>query len=149
MGDAEHGIIFKTDDGGITWDRFDDPDSSRLYDVSSVDASRLWVVGTSRFGGGRILASTDGGTNWDIQVPDAPQAFYAVHFPDELHGFAVGYAGTHRTAAGNGLSSSRPPRSGSGTCIFKTHRTDLRSVSWARSCTLKTAATIGNSWPRR
>ena len=56
-----HTILFRTDDGGKTWERQTtfDGDRSRLHDIGFADANNGWIVGDDR-----ILRTTDGGESW-------------------------------------------------------------------------------------
>lgn len=64
--------IFKTSDGGATWDVLHIADGHRLSSISAVDAHTAWAVGDFKppYGsadGGVILKTTDGGITWTTQ----------------------------------------------------------------------------------
>ena len=68
-----------------------------LYDVSFVDLTQGWVVGSY----GTILVTDNGGATWARQAPPAEAATFMltdVSFVDPLHGWIVG-SGWGRTAA--------------------------------------------------
>jgi photosystem II stability/assembly factor-like uncharacterized protein len=102
-GDSVDGVILATSDGGTTWQAQDASSAGSptgLNAVSFVDATHGWAVGArggsngSQMGHvGVILATSDGGTTWQVQ--DASSAggdaqLYSVSFVDATHGWAVG-----------------------------------------------------------
>ncbi len=98
------GLIFKTFTGGSQWDTlFVDIPYSRLQDICFPSESNGWGVGgievfedglTGPAGGeGYIYHSSDGGESWVLQDSIKRDAFTAVDFMDNLHGWAVGYRG--------------------------------------------------------
>ncbi len=66
-------IVVRTTDAGETWtDQTGSLTSGEFYCVNALDANRAWV-GT---GDGRIIATTDGGTTWNVQAyPDRQSPF--------------------------------------------------------------------------
>jgi photosystem II stability/assembly factor-like uncharacterized protein len=98
-------VILKTEDGGASWKEQLVPDEfskGHLRAIWFVDELRGWAVGTcnvttspSKLGSRNlILATTDGGEHWDVQLFDDPckiaPNLSAVRFVDSLRGFAVG-----------------------------------------------------------
>jgi photosystem II stability/assembly factor-like uncharacterized protein len=103
-----NGTIFRTSDGGETWERNDPPvegieidlptgrgwwyyDCWDLRRLDFVTDSRGWAVGNN----GAILKTTDGGSTWITQHPisrkcDTPD-FKSLFFLNELVGWAVGH----------------------------------------------------------
>ena len=65
-----HTILFRTADGGKSWERQTtfDGDRSRLTDIGFADANNGWIVGDDR-----ILRTTDGGESWS-PVDVGPEA---------------------------------------------------------------------------
>lgn len=61
-----HTILFRTDDGGKSWERQTtlDGDGSTLNDIGFADANNGWIVGN-----GHILRTTDGGESWSPVDP--------------------------------------------------------------------------------
>lgn len=54
------GTIFRTTDGGVSWDRVPAPTTASLRDVEFVDDRRGWAVGQR----GTVLTTIDGGRSW-------------------------------------------------------------------------------------
>ncbi len=107
------GIVYRSDDGGHTWD------SDGLVCGSDATFTGLsfptkgagWVVGAD----GIVLATNDGGSSWDIQDTGRRADFEAVCFVDTLHGWIVGSRGTIVATADGGQTWSRqagPSRTG-------------------------------------
>jgi len=84
--------LFKTEDGGQTWQ--DIPDFNyHIRDMFFEDSLHGWAVGNDTSYTGIILETTDGGENWTAQVEGLSAPLTALHFKDG-YGWAVG---------GNGL----------------------------------------------
>jgi len=95
----DHGVIYRTTDGGVTWEQQGEEiqsilDDVCLYDVWFVDASRGWIVGGANSPVyGVILHTEDGGDTWASQAFDAypePARLGGVCFADPMTGWAVG-----------------------------------------------------------
>ena len=95
-------VLLATADGGATWTRQDVSaagSGASLSSICFVDASHGWAVGHSSDGYDMwplILATTDGGVTWNVQVPGyvGDLSFLsAVTFVDANHGWAVGSGG--------------------------------------------------------
>lgn len=56
----EKGVIYKTSDGGKTWDLVTDEIRNHLYDIDFVDGKRGWISGSN----GMILHTTNGGLDF-------------------------------------------------------------------------------------
>jgi photosystem II stability/assembly factor-like uncharacterized protein len=63
--------------------------TDRFYDVQALTKDRAFVVGY----GGKILETTDGGTNWAVRSSGVDTALYAVRFTDEQRGWIAGQEG--------------------------------------------------------
>ncbi|MGD0946988.1 MAG: glycosyl hydrolase, partial [Candidatus Binatia bacterium] len=59
--------------------------SDTLFGVAAVDGSTAWAVGDL----GLILATTDGGTNWNEQSSNVSDPIYGVTFVNADFGWAV------------------------------------------------------------
>lgn len=94
------GTIFRTDDGGQTWQPQVSKTTEMLYDVDFVDDDRGWVVGRS----GTILHTDDGGRTWAAQQSGVgvEKHLFAVDFADAQHGVAVGDWGVVLTTSDGG-----------------------------------------------
>ena len=88
FGYAEEGRVFKTTDGGETWNQVYICNKD-LYDVKFVSDQIGWIVGF-----GIISKTTDGGITWNDQLLDPTGRFYSCYFADSMRGWAVGYVGT-------------------------------------------------------
>jgi photosystem II stability/assembly factor-like uncharacterized protein len=84
------GIIFLTDDGGISWAKQSQSISNQHHmGVFSLKGThKAWCVGYS----GTILKTEDDGKSWSIQQSNTTQHLMSVYFTDENHGIAVGCA---------------------------------------------------------
>jgi photosystem II stability/assembly factor-like uncharacterized protein len=58
-----YGAIYRSRDGGATWQKLDSGTQKSLYGISMADEKRGWAVGQ----GGIILHTQDGGDTWQIQ----------------------------------------------------------------------------------
>jgi photosystem II stability/assembly factor-like uncharacterized protein len=103
-------IIIKTIDGGIHWTEqfYQLTDSSRiLHSVYFADANTGYAVGA----GGKILKTTDGGTNWSVQSSGTTDNLSSVYFTDANTGYVVGGNGTFlKTTNGGGYVSINEPK---------------------------------------
>lgn len=92
---GDHGVIWKTADGGSTWDLQASGVKCALHSVCFLTDKIGWVAGGESLpyvhqGQGIILATTDGGANWNqIGGPDLPE-FHRIKFFTLTHGVAVG-----------------------------------------------------------
>jgi photosystem II stability/assembly factor-like uncharacterized protein len=93
--DPDPELLYKTEDGGMSWSAVEGSKSSVLQAVLTiafVDELTGWA------GGGVIMKTTDGGQNWARQLADATvRRFF---FLDKDHGFAVGGRVILRTVNG-------------------------------------------------
>ncbi len=71
------GTIYRTQDGGNSWERLDSGTGKSIYDISFADEKNGWAVGRR----GLILHTTDGGETWSRQKsPRFPvRHLFAVH----------------------------------------------------------------------
>jgi photosystem II stability/assembly factor-like uncharacterized protein len=95
----EHLVLFKTTDGGESWQEIPDFEY-QVNDMYFENNLHGWAVGSDTSdtgnrppGRGVILQTSDGGDNWNIQIDDLSAPLNAIHFKDGF-GWAVG---------GNGL----------------------------------------------
>ena len=88
------GAIYKTIDGGLSWNAQSSGTTEIFYGVFFVDATTGYAVGAN----GTIRKTLNGGANWNTQTAagTATTIFYGVHFPDPAapgSGFIVGSGG--------------------------------------------------------
>jgi photosystem II stability/assembly factor-like uncharacterized protein len=112
---GDHGIILLSDDSGATFRQAKTvPVRSTLTAVDFTDDKMGWAVGHW----GIILATTDGGENWNIQRSDTSvdQPLFSVRFKDRDNGIAVGLWSLVLNTADGGKSwdsMDMPPPPGS------------------------------------
>ena len=72
--------------------------TSTLYDIECVGPNQVWAVGA----GGKILHTTNGGTDWSPQTSGTGNDLYGVDFVDSLNGWTAGTGPTivHTTDGG-------------------------------------------------
>jgi photosystem II stability/assembly factor-like uncharacterized protein len=80
------GKIFRTTDGGASWQGQNPGTTRNLNDVFFVDASQGWAVGDN----GTILRTTNAGRSWEPQTSSATAPLYGVRFADANRGWIVG-----------------------------------------------------------
>lgn len=109
------GEIYKTTDGGQTWERqisgVESNDGGFLWDIQMADSLTGWAVGDY----GSIVATTDGGTNWQLQPSGTVGALRGLFFLDKQQGWAVGDGGVILHTADGGISWQPQPSGVPGT----------------------------------
>lgn len=93
---GDRGAIWRTQDGGKTWNLQESPVACRLESVSFVDTQRGWIVGgeTAPFThrpSAVILKTEDGGQHWKRYGDALLPWLKGVRFHDRQHGFAYGW----------------------------------------------------------
>ena len=89
--------VYRTADGGSTWQLLTTGAPGPFAAVDFVDADTGWIAGA----GGTILRSDDGGASWTPQSSGTTAALHDLAFFDRSAGWAVGAGGTLlRTANG-------------------------------------------------
>jgi photosystem II stability/assembly factor-like uncharacterized protein len=88
------GLVFRTTDGGRTWQDVSPPDTEGLLfrDVEARSATAAVILAIGEGDASRIYSTTDGGTHWDaVFVNDDPAAFYdcLAFFPGGRRGLAM------------------------------------------------------------
>lgn len=87
---GQHGSLYRTRDGGITWRRFENldlRDKPYLFAMDFVDSMHGWIVGEH----GTILRTGDAGETWSHQESGMDAFLTAVSFVDTLEGWTVGF----------------------------------------------------------
>jgi photosystem II stability/assembly factor-like uncharacterized protein len=83
------GMILKTENGGVSWQKKTTGTTTWLYGVYFPDAQIGWAVGEY----GKIIKTTNGGNSW-ITQNSIGGTFYDVYFVDTQTGWVVGENGT-------------------------------------------------------
>jgi photosystem II stability/assembly factor-like uncharacterized protein len=98
FGDALRGIAagwkhtYRTSNGGIRWMPCD-MGIDKLFDVHMTDSVNAWAVGSQINGiAASIIASTDGGSTWNLQFVSDSCQLRAIHMVSSSLGWAVGSA---------------------------------------------------------
>jgi len=84
VSDWDINIIYKTHNGGESWEKIEPPIKGNMFYIEALDSLTLWI-GTQV---GEILKSTDGGYNWVLQH-DSYFINY-IEFFDSQNGIAMG-----------------------------------------------------------
>jgi len=92
--DGGPGKVFRTTDGGRTWQDVSPPETGGLEfrDVEARSARTAVILAIGQGDASRIYRTTDGGTTWDTTfVNDDPAAFYdcMAFYADGRHGLAL------------------------------------------------------------
>jgi photosystem II stability/assembly factor-like uncharacterized protein len=100
-------VVFRTKDGGSSWQKVPVKTGLVLTDVAFVDANRGFVVGSTDDEGAEtsIFETKDGGSTWQA-VAKAPAALYAIRFADDQKGWAVGAEGAIMSTSDGGSTWS-------------------------------------------
>ncbi len=88
-----HGVIYKSVDGGISWNQVTIPYAGPLTSITTITDSSLYTVGHD----GTLLYSYDLGDSWESvsnNVVGGDMWLYGINFLDTLTGIIVGQAGT-------------------------------------------------------
>lgn len=83
------GFIYKTLDGGATWNYFYTGTPAFLEDIQFVSATEGWISGYS----GSILHTIDAGVTWTLQPTGLASSISGIKFFDSENGWACGYGG--------------------------------------------------------
>src|SRR4029079_16384620 len=84
------GAIYRTSNGGRSWQLQNSGVTADLLDVKFLDAQEGWAVGAE----GIVLHTIDGGLHWTTERSGTPHALERLFFTDREHGWAVGFGGT-------------------------------------------------------
>ena len=92
-GDPDFGYgvgMLRTEDGGYNWSYDELEIQGNAYDLEFRNETDAWAtIGPRK----KLIYSMDAGNSWqETPTPDST-AIYDIHFPDSLHGFAVGRDG--------------------------------------------------------
>jgi len=92
---GDHGVVWRTNDGGLHWNQIPSGTESHLQDVHFVDRQYGWAVGTqfrpyASDSTGTILKTRDGGATWQVLPDQSLPGLNGVQFIDSRQGWAVG-----------------------------------------------------------
>lgn len=101
---GDRGVVWKTGDGGRTWERVSVPVDCPLRSVCFLTDQVGWIAGGgaapfSRVDSAVLLATKDGGCTWQQLPVERLPALVAVRFFDLEQGVVVGSASSDRPAA--------------------------------------------------
>ena len=82
---GDGGLIFRTEDGGTTWNQQNSTQTVALLKIAVIDAQKACTVGEH----GVVLCTNDGGAHWNLNKFE-DLVFFDVAFTDPDHGWAVG-----------------------------------------------------------
>lgn len=94
--------LFVTADGGNSWTPQEPtgPNELKILNGSSfVDLTHGWMVGDE----GRIIGTSNGGTDWIAETSGTSENLLSVSFVDRKHGWAVGTGGTILATTDGGI----------------------------------------------
>lgn len=87
---TDNGLVYRTQDGGASWEKLFAPDDTALFGIFFTDKNRGWVTGSA----GTIFATSDGGVTWTRQETNTKSLLNAVAFhPDGQRGWVAGNDG--------------------------------------------------------
>jgi photosystem II stability/assembly factor-like uncharacterized protein len=104
---GELGRIFRTGDGGLTWERQDAGTKRPFLAVTCVDARTAWVAGKE----GIVYGTTDGGATWRPASTGSSRHVFALQFATRARGHGAGDFGTmiHTEDGGGQWTVSQVP----------------------------------------
>jgi photosystem II stability/assembly factor-like uncharacterized protein len=132
------GIILKTTDGGVNWERQTSPVvGANLNAVFFLDNNIGWAVGQAR----TIIKTTDGGVTWVRQGPVGVNRFYtSVYFADENNGWIVGQNGYFLSTSDGGTTWVVRTNTGN----FQVQNWTANDVAFINDSTAYAVGTVGN-----
>jgi photosystem II stability/assembly factor-like uncharacterized protein len=84
------GRVFKTNDGGETWQRQEPSGRDPMLGIGCLDGKQAWLSSI----GGRVFKTSDGGATWTLQQSPTKRNLFKVAFATPQRGTAVGDFGT-------------------------------------------------------
>jgi photosystem II stability/assembly factor-like uncharacterized protein len=83
---GELGRIFRTTDGGTTWERQFADTKRPFLAISCVDARTAWIAGKE----GIVYGTTDGGATWKAATTGSSRHVFTLQFPTRERGHGAG-----------------------------------------------------------
>jgi len=104
---GELGRVFRTRDGGASWERQEVGTKRPFLAMSCVDARTAWIAGKE----GIVYATHDGGATWEFQQTGSNRHLFALQFADARRGHGAGDFGTmvHSEDGGAGWDIQQVP----------------------------------------
>ena len=84
------GRVYKTSDGGTTWQRQEAAGRDPMLGISCLDGKQAWLSSIA----GKVYKTADGGATWALQQTPAKRNLFKVAFVSPQRGTAVGDFGT-------------------------------------------------------
>ena len=102
---GELGRIFRTDDGGASWQRQDADTKRPFLAMTCLDAKTAWIAGKE----GIVYATRDGGAAWTLVKTGSNRHVFALEFANGQRGHGAGDFGTmvHTEDGGATWTASR------------------------------------------
>ncbi|MCB9500256.1 MAG: hypothetical protein H6690_03295, partial [Erysipelotrichaceae bacterium] len=95
---GDHGLVYKTMDGGESWTELNTGHDEYLRSIFFVSEQVGWVVGLN----GLILKTINGGSSWQVQTSTSTEYLRSVFFIDANNGWIAGYNGVILNTANGG-----------------------------------------------
>jgi photosystem II stability/assembly factor-like uncharacterized protein len=137
-------LVMRTDDGGETWERIIVPSKKELYHLDFVGSSQCWIVGDE----GLVLASFNGGLNFQMQKSGVALDLYNVDFRDTKEGYIVGSKGTILRTENGGETWEKVPTQFPMTFMRVDFADDKNGVIVGYDGTILRSSDRGRSWNR-
>ena len=83
---GKSGLLFKTSDGGSTWEKKASGSESSIFGIHFMDANRGVYIGER----GLVMATADGGKTWQERKTPTDKHLLTLDFYDANHGMAAG-----------------------------------------------------------
>ncbi|WP_319409409.1 YCF48-related protein [uncultured Desulfosarcina sp.] len=80
------GVLFKTEDGGLTWEKKESGTYSSIFGIHFTDGNHGVLVGE----GGLVMTTSDGGKTWQAQETPVDKHLLTLDFYDARNGMAAG-----------------------------------------------------------
>jgi photosystem II stability/assembly factor-like uncharacterized protein len=102
---GELGRIFRTDDGGASWQRQDAGTKRPFLAITCLDAKTAWIAGKE----GIVYATRDGGATWTLVKTGLNRHLFVLQFANAQRGHGAGDFGTmvHTEDGGATWTTSR------------------------------------------
>lgn len=97
---GDGGVIYKSNDNGVTWTAINSGVSSDLLDLSFISSQAGWICGA----GGLILHTADGGETWTTQTSGVTVNLHGISFVNSISGWTAGDAGTILSTNDGGIN---------------------------------------------
>jgi photosystem II stability/assembly factor-like uncharacterized protein len=132
--------IFKTTDGGDTWDEIYTP-SETLRDIYFINSLTGWAVGQN----GLIIKTTNGGDTWETLNSETTDDMEAVYFINSSIGWVTGECGIVKTTDGGDSWINQFPIELEYVSINSVYFTDENN-GWAAGFNILRTTDGGENW---